>query len=199
MKIVAHSFVNALGLFSNGSKRIDFQGEENFLKKAYVELKLDYPKFHKMDNLSKLAFLATEMMKETISFPAEGQGMQLVFANQSSSQQTDLKFIDSYENQASPSPSLFVYTLPNIVTGELCIRHKWYGENTFLILPTFQPEIFIEQCELSFSRANSLCLCAWVDAKWQGNEECFLFLVDNSTGSIDPAELHEIYKSYTHE
>ena len=199
MKLVAHSFINASGLHVNGTRQIDLTGEENFLKKAYSELNIDYPKFHKMDNLSKLAFLATELMNEVVSFPAEGEGMQLIFANQSSSKQTDMRFIDSYANQGSPSPSLFVYTLPNIVTGELCIRHKWYGENTFFIQPAFQSAQFIEQAELAFSKGNTQCLCAWVDAKWQGNEECFLFLIDHSEGLLKPTELLEIYKSYIHE
>ena len=199
MKLVAHSFINASGLHVNGTRQIDLTGEENFLKKAYSQLNIDYPKFHKMDNLSKLAFLAAELLNEVVVFPVEGEGMQLIFANQSSSKQTDMRFIDSYTNQGSPSPSLFVYTLPNIVTGELCIRHKWYGENTFFIQPAFQPAQFIEQVELAFSKGNTVCLCAWVDAKWQGNEECFLFLIDHSEGLLKPAELLEIYKSYMHE
>jgi hypothetical protein len=34
----------------------------DFAKEAYKSLALNYPKFHKMDNLSKLAFLASEMI-----------------------------------------------------------------------------------------------------------------------------------------
>jgi 3-oxoacyl-[acyl-carrier-protein] synthase-1 len=33
-----------------------------------------------------------------------------------------------------PSPSVFVYTLPNIVTGEIAIRNKFYGETSFYVL-----------------------------------------------------------------
>ena len=37
-----------------------------------------------------------------------------------------------------PSPSIFVYTLPNIVSGEIAIRHKYYGESTCYVLPDEQ-------------------------------------------------------------
>jgi hypothetical protein len=37
----------------------------DFAKEAYKSLELNYPKFHKMDNLSKLAFLASEMILKT--------------------------------------------------------------------------------------------------------------------------------------
>ena len=30
---------------------------------------------------------------------------------------------------------MFVYTLPNIVTGEIAIRNHYYGETSFYILP----------------------------------------------------------------
>ena len=32
-----------------------------------------------------------------------------------------------------PSPAVFVYTLPNIVTGEIAIRNKYYGETNFIV------------------------------------------------------------------
>jgi hypothetical protein len=31
------------------------------------------------------------------------------------------------------SPALFVYTLPNIVMGEIAIRNQFKGENTFFV------------------------------------------------------------------
>ena len=31
------------------------------------------------------------------------------------------------------SPAAFVYTLANVAAGEMCIRHKIQGENTFFI------------------------------------------------------------------
>ena len=42
--------------------------------------------------------------------------------------QETIQHADSYY----PSPALFVYTLPNIVTGEIAIRNKYYGETSFV-------------------------------------------------------------------
>ena len=196
MRVIAHSYINPQGLYVNGQRIAEVSETENYLKHIYSSLSLDYPKFYKMDNLSKMALLAVEGLMKKEVFPSEGEGLQLVFANQSSSQQTDLRFIDSYANLGNPSPSLFVYTLPNIVTGELSIRHKWYGENSFFILPSFNPEVFLEQCSLAFLRGNNVCLCGWVESQSHGNEECFLFLICRSDDSLQSAELMEIYKSY---
>lgn len=46
----------------NGNVVFESQSEtfQEFAKEAYKDLELSYPKFHKMDALSKLAFLAAE-------------------------------------------------------------------------------------------------------------------------------------------
>lgn len=44
------------------------------------------------------------------------------------------------EENFFPSPAEFVYTLPNIVTGEIAIRNKIFGETMFYVLPAFRPE-----------------------------------------------------------
>jgi len=195
--IVADCYIASKGSFANGQKvhALD-DGEENWLKTLYDSGKYDYPKFHKMDNLSKMAFLGTELIaKYILPEITENDELQLVFANSNSSAQTDLKFIDSYQNQGNPSPSLFVYTLPNIVTGELSIRHKWFGENIFFINERFDASFFIHQTNFAFKRGNKLCLCAWVDTTMNPSEECFLFLLSaENSAEISrerSAEMHE--------
>lgn len=63
----------------------------DFAKEAYKSLELNYPKFHKMDNLSKLAFLASEMILKD----EDHSRTALVFANRSSSLDTDFKYQES--------------------------------------------------------------------------------------------------------
>ena len=63
----------------------------DFAKEAYKSLDLNYPKFHKMDNLSKLAFLASEMILKN----DDHSKTALVFANKSSSLDTDFKYQES--------------------------------------------------------------------------------------------------------
>jgi hypothetical protein len=202
VKVLAHSYICPTGIFLNGNLVLNTKEQENPLKLAYQYLKVDYSKFYKMDVLSKMAFIGTELILPF--FPANvdlENDLQLLFANASSSQQTDNVFIDSYQKLNNPSPSLFVYTLPNIVTGELCIRHKWYGENCFFIEPTFNPANYAVWANLAFTRGNSLCLCGWVEAKASGEQECFLFLLADSPDSTNQIEneLSTLIKQYRNE
>lgn len=202
MKILAHSYVCPKGTSLNGDRVFHTGEEENYLKAAYQQLGTDYPKFYKMDVLSKMAFIGTELLLP--HFPSEldlENDLQLIFANSSASQYTDNLFVDSYEKLNNPSPSLFVYTLPNIVTGELCIRHKWYGENCFFVEEAFNPAHFSEWARQALNKGNSICLCGWVEAKTNGEQECFLFLLTHSEDtdkSIEP-ELSTLIKQYRNE
>ncbi|WP_343748751.1 3-oxoacyl-ACP synthase [Fluviicola sp.] len=202
MKVLAHSYVCPKGVKLNGEPVFDTQAEENPLKSAYQQLGVEYPKFYKMDVLSKMAFIGTELLLPF--FPAGTDlenDLSLIFANTSSSQHTDNLFVDSYEKLNNPSPSLFVYTLPNIVTGELCIRHKWYGENCFFIEEQFNPKNYAAWAQSGFSKGNALCLCGWVEAKTNGEQECFLFLLSPSdkTEHTIEIELSTLIKQYRNE
>ena len=99
----------------------------DFLLSVYQNFQLNYPKFYKMDNLGKLGLLASEtLLKDNFekeNYTAEEVG--LVLANSNSSLDDDIKYFDSVKDIASPS--LFVYTLPNIVIGEICIRNHFKG------------------------------------------------------------------------
>jgi hypothetical protein len=189
-------------VFLNGKELFAALDEENPLKSAYQQLNVDYPKFYKMDVLSKMAFIGTEILLPF--FPKEldpENDLQLIFANSSASQNTDNLFVESYEQLNKPSPSLFVYTLPNIVTGELCIRHKWYGENCFFVEEAFNPAHFAEWSQIGLNKGNNTCLCGWVEAKTNGEQECFLFLLTNSENSEHSIELElsTLIKQYRNE
>ena len=135
MKLVSYCHINNDAVSINNESVFSNDGTDSWLKTVYHSLGIDYPKFHKMDDLAKLAFLATEYLSKDADFSGlKDDELTLIFANSHSSYNTDNKFIHSYKEKGSPSPSLFVYTLPNILTGELAIRYKWYGENIFFIL-----------------------------------------------------------------
>lgn len=202
MKLIAHSYVAPKGVFLNGKLVFDTQEFENPLKAAYQHLQVEYPKFYKMDALSKMAFIGTEWLKPYFPDHVDLENeLCLIFANSASSLLTDQLFVDSYEKQNSPSPSLFVYTLPNIVTGELSIRHKWTGENCFFVENEFNAKKFIEWAQLALARENKCCLCAWVDAKLNGEQECFLFLLTDSESTYQSTEteLSTLIKQYRNE
>lgn len=101
----------------------------------YRELNCSYPKFHKMDGLCKTGFLAAELALNGV--PAElREHMPIILFNRSGSLVTDRNYQRTIGDTANyfPSPALFVYTLANIVTGEIAIRHKVMGETAFYIL-----------------------------------------------------------------
>lgn len=104
-----------------------------FIRGAFKYLEAPNMKFYKMDNLCKLGYLAAEyLLKDKKYAPLE---LGLVLANRSSSLDTDINHqrILNEHSEAGASPAVFVYTLPNVVLGEVCIRHKIQGENTFFI------------------------------------------------------------------
>ena len=79
------------------------------------------------------------------SFPEKvykPEDIGVVLANANSSLDTDIKYFETVKDIASPA--LFVYTLPNIVIGEICIRHNFKGENAFFIFEEFDAG-FIQQ------------------------------------------------------
>lgn len=139
-----------------------------FIRLAYKSLNLDDRKFYKMDDLCKLGYVAAASLfakngGTTGYLPGE---VGLILANASSSLDTDLKhqrLIDTLGDQEA-SPAVFVYTLPNVVMGELCIRYKIQGENTFFISDRYQ-ESFIREYALSVMRKQKLraCLIGWCE------------------------------------
>jgi hypothetical protein len=120
--------------------RSDERGVD-LLVAAYKELGFNYPKFFKMDNLSKLAFVAAELLLQDSNlrrrYKAEDIGVVVSCSN--SSLDTDLKYFESV-NSGAPSPSLFVYTLSNVMVGELAIRHGIKGENTCFVSDQFDSQ-----------------------------------------------------------
>ena len=118
---------------------------ETFAKFAYKIFNVKYPKFYKMDNLCKLGFLTAEVLLNRGKFTEYYQSkykpadIGIVITNFSSSLDTDEEFqktIESTDNYF-PSPAVFVYTLPNIMLGEISIRHKIKGENACFISKRF--------------------------------------------------------------
>lgn len=154
------------------SQDITFQ---EFAKEAYKSLDLNYPKFHKMDSLSKLAFLSAEMILKD----QDNTRTALVFANRSSSLDTDFKYQDSINSKENyfPSPAVFVYTLPNICVGEISIRHQMQTENVFFVLDEFD-ESFLNNYaqQILDTRKAEKVLCGWVEL-YQESYKAFVYLL----------------------
>lgn len=106
----------------------DFQ---DFIRSAFKTVCSPNMKFYKMDSLSKLGYVVSEVLLDGIEYGEEDCG--LILSGVYGSLDTDIRhqqIIDT-ETDASASPAVFVYTLPNVVEGEISIRHHIKGENTW--------------------------------------------------------------------
>ena len=133
----------------------------------------NYPKFYKMDLLTRLAFVATELLKK-VSPRGDLEGASpVILFNHSSSIVADRMYFDTIRDAGNyfPSPSVFVYTLPNITTGEIAIRHHLCGETSFYILPDKDEALMQQILEASLAGTSTpTVISGWVDAE---SEICF--------------------------
>ncbi|MBC3757200.1 3-oxoacyl-ACP synthase [Hyunsoonleella sp. SJ7] len=170
----------------------------DFIKTVYRSQEAKYPKFFKMDNLSKLAFLAADILLNHGNDSERGENIAIVFSNKASSLDTDRKHQESIQDKDNyfPSPAVFVYTLPNICIGEISIRHKLYSENSFFIFDAFNAEHLsvYSNTLLSQKKADEV-LCGWVEFDNENNYHAFIYLVSKE-GNVEnkKQEINELFK-----
>lgn len=164
----------------NANEKLEEQegaGHHSLLTSLYKQMIGNYPKFYKMDGLSRLGFVASEILLnaekgDTDVERREEEGERLleeraiIFFNHSSSIASDRNYKESINDKDNyfPSPSIFVYTLPNIVTGEIAIRNHFHGETSFFILPDKDERLMEEILQASCRDAQSKSfLTGWID------------------------------------
>ncbi|MEO6849267.1 MAG: hypothetical protein ABI203_00635 [Mucilaginibacter sp.] len=190
--MVTEKYISASCTISKGIVSKD--GEPLFEKKAadlsafllsiYQHFQLSYPKFYKMDNLSKLGWLCAELLLKS-NFNKDNyqpEEIGVVLANANSSLDNDLRYFDTVKDV--PSPSLFVYTLANIVIGEICIRNHFKGEHAFFIQENFDAG-FIEK-QVGYLLDNGIlkaCVCGWVDVLEQEYKAALFLVEKKNTGN----------------
>jgi len=143
----------------------------------------DYPKFFKMDTLSRVGFLASELLLN-----AEGnrcfeprEDRAVIFFNRNASLQADTHYQSTIQNPENyfPSPAAFVYTLPNIVTGEIAIRNKYFGETSFMIIDDFDEKIIMKNLENAFQDPITKSIIGgWVDCSDEEHFEADIFIME---------------------
>ena len=192
----------------NGS--VDFEQEhavdfQSFIRAAYRNYEISYPKFFKMDDLCKLAFITAEILlkEENLNGRYESEEIGLVIANSNSSLDTDIKHHDTIKDKSNyfPSPSVFVYTLPNIMIGEISIKNKIQGENAFFIFEKFEPDFICNYVNnlLDTGKVGS-CISGWVDY-YSGKYESMLCLVEKKSEHADenlifqPMNFEKVFKN----
>lgn len=196
--ITAYCHINENSCSVNGEIVLQKNEEsaDSWFKQIYRELALEYPKFYKMDMLSQAGFLSSELIKranpDLISSYKDDE-IALLFANSESSADTDIRFKESYQDKKTPSPSLFVYTLPNIVLGEIAIRNKWFGENMFAVLPKFTPDFFVQYTTILLNTGSRAVLAGWLGIL-EGRVEVFMFLTESENNNGKPFNKENVIK-----
>lgn len=151
----------------DGRNILDDNEERDFdtlVRDAYHNLGQPNMKFFKMDDMSKMGYIGAEYLLADIDADDDvRRNMAILLANKSASLDTDIAYIRQMEiGQASPAK--FVYTLPNIVIGEICIRHKIKGESLFVIMPNRDDESLrhFATKALDLSRSKMM-ICGWCE------------------------------------
>lgn len=156
----------------------------DLLLSAYQHFGFQYPKFYKMDHLCKLAWLSTELLLSDALKADEYQPEEIavVLSNANSSLDTDYRYFATVSEIASPA--LFVYTLPNIMIGEICIRHHFKGENALFIMEAFDAAFVKDYVSdlLDTGKARA-CICGWVDVLGD-DYSAALFLVERKLTTL---------------
>ncbi len=169
---------------------LESRGKE-MLTEVYKTKIGDYPKFYKMDMLSRLAFVASELLIEsegqrvinnyqlTINMPntphlTPNTERAVVLFNHSSSIIADCQYVKSIDkDDFYPSPAAFVYTLPNITTGEIALRNGYHGETSFYLLAERNEKLMQRVIKSTFiDRDIKSVIGGWIDCPSEDKFEC---------------------------
>lgn len=173
-------------------EKLDFESRgKEMLTEVYKTKIGDYPKFYKMDMLSRLAFVASELLIEsegqrvinnyqlTINMPntphlTPNTQRAVVLFNHSSSIIADCQYVKSIDkDDFYPSPAAFVYTLPNITTGEIALRNGYHGETSFYLLAERNEKLMQRVIKSTFiDRDIKSVIGGWIDCPSEDKFEC---------------------------
>jgi len=180
--ISQYSSIKASAVYLNGNLKFNFSSAnfESFAETTYKNLDIKYPKFYKMDNLSKLGFLCAEIVLKNIDlskYAPEKIGINIV--NKNSSIDTDIRYNNLVSKGAS-SPAIFVYSLPNIMIGEICIRHNIKGDNLLFVSDHFDTKLQHDYVSSLFTtNIIDAEICGWIDYT-ENNYQAFLCLIERN-------------------
>jgi 3-oxoacyl-(acyl-carrier-protein) synthase len=121
----------------------------------------DPSRFLRMDLMCRLGFMATELLAVDFDALTGAQCERLGVCVESftGSLDSDIRFAQT------PRPSIFAYTLPSTVIGEICIRHRLKGPVLSLISPnTDGPNLLGEAAEWLRAGDAEMVLCLGIEA-----------------------------------
>ena len=121
----------------------------------------DPSRFLRMDLMCRLGFMAAELLNLSFEAMPDARRERLGVCVESftGSLDTDIRFAQT------PRPSIFAYTLPSTVIGEICIRHRLKGPVLSLIsADTSGRNVTVEAAEWLRSGDADMVLCLGIEA-----------------------------------
>ena len=137
MRRIATIHITPEQVLLNGQPLAVSETGKALLASLYKQQIGDYPKFYKMDPLARLGFVASELLLQSVDEEhfVEREDRAIVLVNKSASKAADSRYEEKIQTGVNyfPSPADFVYTLPNIVTGEIAIRRSISLSSTAIV------------------------------------------------------------------
>jgi len=138
MRTISQVCLTTTTVTVNGTRIETTQQGAQLLREVYKRYLAPYPKFFKMDSLCRLGYVASELLlQHEQPRHRDCDDRAVILFNTSGSLANDREYQHTIQDTDNyyPSPAVFVYTLPNIVTGEIAIANKLYAETAFYLLP----------------------------------------------------------------
>jgi len=163
----------------------------------YRSLGSTYPKFFKMDHLCKWAWLGAEILLRGdegswLYEALDKSRIAVVLTTTDGCLEVDKRYAETLNTV--PSPALFVYTLPNIMLGEICIRHGFTGEQRSTVMERFDAEELLYQAsDLLLNRGATHCLFGKVDAVDDYQDVCLFWVDAQHIGELTAGTLQSVY------
>ncbi len=121
---------------------------KTYIKGLFGSVSEPYMKFSKMDDYCKLGTTAVELLLSKTGGLSQYNPYEiaLVVNTDTGCIESDLTHLDNITaDEYNSSPAIFVYTLPNVVAGEICIKNKFKGEGATIVGKTEDPKKIIEE------------------------------------------------------
>ena len=144
----------------------------------------DYPKWFKMDVLCKTGVLASHLLLHYPELrgedPTPREDTAVVLFGKNGPIVDDKAFLETISpGNYFPSPSLFVYTLSNIVSGEIAICERFRGESNSLGLSCKDDGIIYSTILEAFQDGTlERLVCGWVDVSQKDRFEGRMLLLE---------------------
>ena len=147
------------------------------LAEIYKTMLGDYPKFYKMDVFNRLVYVASQLLVREENAAVKDEKRAIILFNRDTTVVADRKHISTIWDRREffPSPSLAIFTLPNIVAGEVAIRNHYKGETSFYILDHKDKVLMrhIVEATFNYSSVRSM-ITGWVNCSSEDTFEADL-------------------------